>query len=218
MSSVELKIESIVLNQVDYLIQSLKDRQQYDENDLEAIKLGISPATWPLFGIVWPSSIILASTVAQMKLGDMRVLEIGCGIAFSSIVLHRLGVNITASDYHPQAKKFLDTNILNNALPPISYQTGNWDTDNNSLGEFDLIIGSDVLYEPIHAKKVSEFINTHSAKNVQVIIVDPNRTNRSGFTRRMISLGYSHNSERFSMVDLDMRNHKGHILYYQRHI
>lgn len=204
------------MNQVDYLIQSLKDNQQYIESDLASAKLGISSATWPFFGLIWPSSIILASTVSQMKLKNKRVLEIGCGIAFSSIVLHSMGIDITASDYHPLVKDFLDKNILNNDLPPIQYQTGNWNTANPMLGEFELIIGSDVLYEPDHAGNVSSFIDAHSGKDIQVIIVDPGRSNQSKFTRNMQTLGYSHHRERFSMMDLNRKSTKGHILHYQR--
>lgn len=216
MSDIQLKRETVTLNQVDYLIQSLKDNQQYNDDDNASARLGIPSSTWPLFGILWPSSIILATTVAHMKLKGKRVLEIGCGLAFSSIVLHKMGIDITASDYHPLAREFLNTNIHNNKLPPIQYQTGNWDTDNSSLGEFDLIIGSDILYEPAHSKNVSKFIGIHSEKNVEVIIVDPNRSNRSRFTHNMKDLGYTHHSERFSMLDLDRKPSKGHILFYRR--
>lgn len=216
MSAIQLKQETITLNQVDYLIQSLKDNQQYDQDDEASARIGISSSTWPLFGLFWPSSFVLAATVAQLKLKDKRVLEIGCGLAFSSIVLHGMGVDITASDQHPLAREFLDTNVMNNEMPPIHYQTGDWDTANPALGEFDLIIGSDVLYQPDHCKNVSEFIDIHSERKVQVVIVDPNRSNRSRFTRNMQTLGYSHHSERFSMMDLDRKPNKGHILYYQR--
>ena len=216
MTDIQLKQETIILNQVNYLIQSLKDNQQYKDDDGNASRLGILSSTWPLFGLLWPSSIILASTVIQMQLGGMRVLEIGCGLGFSSIVLHGKGIDITASDYHPLAGAFLDTNISNNHLPPIQYQNGNWEIDNPLLGKFDLIIGSDVLYEPAHSKNVCEFIGKHSEKNVQVIIVDPNRSNRSRFTQNMQALGYNYYSERFSMMDLNRIPSKGHILYYQR--
>lgn len=216
MNEIQLKQEIIRLNQASYLIQSLKDNQQYCDDDCTSETVGISASTWPLFGLLWPSSIILASTVAQMDLQGKRILEIGCGLAFSSIVLHGLGMDITASDCHPRAKEFLDTNIQNNDLPPIQYETGNWNIDNPGLGEFDLIIGSDVLYEPDHSKNVSRFINKHSKSDVRVIIVDPNRSNRSRFTRNMESLGYSHHSERFSMMDLKRTPNKGHIMYYQR--
>lgn len=216
MTAIELKRETITLNQVDYLIQSLKDNQQYDGDDEASARAGVSPSVWPHFGLLWPSSLILASTIAQLDLNGKRVLEIGCGLAFSSIMLHRIGIDITASDFHPLAREFLDTNVRNNELPPIKYQTGNWDLVNPALGKFDLIIGSDILYEPDHPRTVSEFIRVHSAPGAQVIIVDPNRANRSRFTHNMEALGYSCRTERFSMIDLTRQPTKGHILYYQR--
>ena len=111
----------------------------------------------------------------MLELDGKRVLEIGCGLALSSIVLQKMGVDITASDYHPLAREFLDRNILRNKLLPIKFLTGNWDTRNPLLGEFDLIIGSDVLYEPAHSESVSQFIDRHSSVDVEVVIVDPGR-------------------------------------------
>ncbi len=216
MSSLQLKTETIMLKEISYLIQSLKDRQQYDEDDLVAINLGISPATWPLFGIVWPSSIVLASTVAAIELGNSRVLEIGCGLAFCSIVLHSMGVNITASDYHPSVPRFLDRNVRHNNLPPLPYETGNWESSNPTLGEFDLIIGSDVLYEPDHSNTVARFIDRHAAADARVIIVDPGRRNKSSFTRNMRIRGYSHHREPFTHGDENETLTRGHILRYQR--
>lgn len=133
----------------------------------------------------------------MFELDGKRVLEIGCGIGLTSIVLHNMGIDITASDYHPLARKFLDENILNNELSPIKFQTGNWEAENPLLGEYDLIIGSDVLYEPAHAESVSRFIDYHSSIEVEVIIIDPNRGNRANFTKKMITLGYTHHFYKF---------------------
>jgi predicted nicotinamide N-methyase len=210
------KYETITVNHIDYLIRSLKNRQQYCDEDSRAEAIGISSATWPLFGVVWPASKMLAATVSQLELEGKRVLEIGCGIALSSIVLHQMGIDITATDYHPLAKAFLDENIISNKLSPIKYQTGNWETENPLLGKFDLIIGSDVLYEPAHATQVSNFIDVHSSTGVNVIIVDPNRRNRSSFTKKMIALGYTHYFENFNIQDTDDTTCKGRILHFQR--
>ena len=216
MQHYQTRDEIITITNKAYLIRSLKDRQQFYDHEHVAEALGISSATWPLFGVVWPSSRILATAVSLLELDGKRVLEIGCGLALSSIVLHKMGVDITASDYHPHAKEFLDNNILRNGLPPIKFQTGNWETENPSLGDFDLIIGSDVLYEPAHADTVSRFIDCHSSGDVDVVIVDPNRGNRTRFTRNMFALGYAHQFERFDVQDQDDANCKGRILHYKR--
>ena len=212
----QTKDETISIDKVDYLIHSLKDPQQFYDHEQLAEKLGISSATWSLFGVVWPASRILAATVCMLELDGKRVLEIGCGLGLSSIVLHKMGVDITASDYHPLAKEFLDDNVLRNKLLPIKFETGNWEVENPLLGEFDLIIGSDVLYEPAHAENVSQFIDHHSSGDVEVVIVDPNRSNRARFTKKMIALGYTHHFERFDVQDRDKANCKGRILHYRR--
>jgi hypothetical protein len=77
----QVKHETITINENDYLIRSLKDRQQFYDHKQQAAALGISSATWSLFGVVWPASQILAATVSMIELEGKRVLEIGCGIA-----------------------------------------------------------------------------------------------------------------------------------------
>jgi len=211
-----LKQQTVSVDNTDYNIRSLKDNQQFSDDEQLAEELGISSATWPLFGLVWPSSRVLAATVSAITLGDKRVLEIGCGLALSSIVLHKMGVDITASDYHPLAKEFLDKNVLGNDLPPIKFQVGNWEAKNPLLGEFDMIIGSDILYEPAHADDVSRFIDHHSGDNVEVIIVDPNRGNRARFTKKMVALGYAHHFERFDVQQENGSSCRGRVLHYQR--
>lgn len=216
MQNYQLKHETITVNNTDYLIRSLKDRQQFFDYEQRAEALGISSATWSLFGVVWPASRILAATVSVLELDGKRVLEIGCGLALSSIILHKMGINITASDYHPLAKEFLDENVLSNNMVPIKFQTGNWEVENPLLGEYDMIIGSDILYEPAHSESVSRFIDIHSDTNVEVIIVDPNRGNRAKFTKKMIALGYTHHFERFNVLGTDATSCKGRILHYRR--
>lgn len=216
MRNYKLKHETITVCQVDYQICSLIDNQQFDPDDLEASSLGISSAIWALFGIVWPASRVLAAEVYNTDLTSKRVLEIGCGIGLASIVLHKMGVDITASDYHPRAKEFLNRNVLGNGLPPIKYQAVNFETDNPLLGKYDLIIASDVLYQPQHAENLSRFIACHSSDDVEVIVVDPGRENRAKFTHKMIALGYSHHFKKFNQQLTDKLLCKGRIMYYQR--
>lgn len=216
MPDYQLKYETITVGHVEYAIRSLKDRQQFHDAGQLAAAVGISSATWSLFGVVWPSSRVLANRVGLLMLEGKRVLEIGCGLGLSSLVLHRMGMDITASDYHPLAQDFLDENVRGNALPPIKFQAGNWEADNPLLGEFDLIIGSDVLYEPAMAATVAQFIDTHSSDDAEVMIVDPNRGNRARFTKNMIERGYAHHFERFNVEAPAAARCKGRVLHYRR--
>ena len=110
-----------------------------------------------------------------------RILEIGCGIGLPSLVVKRLGGDITASDYHPLAQSFLLENTALNSLAPIRFRTGNWSTPNQNLGKFDLIIGSDILYEHQHVELISSFIDHHASSRVNIVIVDPGRGSHRAF-------------------------------------
>lgn len=140
-------------------IRSLLDIQQYFDPDGEAEDAGISAASWPLFGLVWPSAQKLADLMQIYTLGERRILEIGCGLALASMVVHRRHGDITASDCHPLTETFLNANLQLNTLPALKYSTGNWDRANPELGKFDLIIGSDILYERNQPAALALFID-----------------------------------------------------------
>src|SRR5207245_11131911 len=106
----------------DLIIRSLLDRQQFSDPLGDALRVGISSAAWPIFGLVWPSGLRLAARMALRPVTSERILEIGCGLALASLVGHRRGADITASDCHPQAAKFLLENVRLNDLSPLKYR------------------------------------------------------------------------------------------------
>jgi predicted nicotinamide N-methyase len=176
---------------------------------------GISSAAWPLFGLLWPSGHVLADAMLLFEIEGKRILELGCGLALASMVLHRRGGDITASDNHPLAAAFLQENLRLNALPVMKYEVGNWSLSESRLGLFDVIIGSDVLYDREQPETLSQFVHAHSAPDVQVMIVDPNRGNQSNFSRKMGLLGYSHTAQRISTLP-DGSAYKGNLHSYSR--
>ena len=122
------KQENIAVSGVaDMVIRSLLDKQQFYDPLEAALRMGISSATWPLFGLLWPSGARLAERMARrpVRAGE-RVLEVGCGLALSSLVGHRRGADMTASDCHPLAGAFLAENVRLNGLLPLKYRHGHW--------------------------------------------------------------------------------------------
>jgi predicted nicotinamide N-methyase len=150
-----------------------------------------------------------------IEIEGKRILELGCGLALASLVLHRRGGDITASDNHPLAATFLLENLRLNELPAMKYEVGNWSLANSRLGLFDLIIGSDVLYDREQPETVSQFVHAHSAKDVQVLIVDPNRSNHTSFSKKMTGLGYSHATTHVKALP-DGSAYKGQLHAYAR--
>jgi predicted nicotinamide N-methyase len=210
-----LKHETVSGSGADLQLRSLLDRQQFHDPLGEAEREGISSSAWPLFGLLWPSGRVLAHAMLTFELEGKRILELGCGLALASLVVHRRGGNITASDCHPLAAAFLLENLKLNQLPAMKYQAGNWSRANPLLGRFDLIIGSDVLYDRGQPETLSQFIELHAQPRAEVLIVDPDRGNRASFNRRMDGLGYSRTET--SVTELPAGgSYKGRLLQYLR--
>ncbi|SDM40911.1 methyltransferase [Polaromonas sp. JS666] len=210
-----LKYETVSGSGEDLQLRSLLDRQQFHDPLGEAEREGISSSAWPLFGLLWPSGRVLAHTMLSFELEGKRILELGCGLALASLVVHRRGGNITASDCHPLAAEFLLENLKLNQLPAMKYQAGNWSRANPLLERFDLIIGSDVLYDRGQPEALSRFIELHAQPRVEVLIVDPDRGNRASFNRRMDGLGYSRTETRVTQLPAG-GSYKGRLLQYLR--
>lgn len=212
------KNERVAIGNVDDLhIRSLLDRQQFSDALGEAEAIGISDAAWPLFGLLWPSGRQLAAQMALRPVrDDERILEIGCGLALASLVSHRRGADITPSDCHPLAASFLLENIRLNGLPPLAYQHSHWTADVGPLRRFDLIIGSDVLYERDDGGVLAGFIERNATAHAEVMIVDPDRGNRSAFTKRMRLIGFDLAEARLDDPLAEGGAYKGRLLTYRR--
>ena len=217
MPGYQVKFETHLLGTSHFEIRSLLDRQQYADPEGAALAAGISSASWPLFGMVWPSARMLANAMQTYDIAGKRILEIGCGLALASLVIHRRQGDITASDCHPLTAAFLADNVLRNDLPVLKYQTGHWGRENLGLGQFDLIIASDVLYERDQPETLSQFIHLHSADPVNIIVLDPDRGNRNGFCRKMEALGYTLDLQRAGNTQSTGEAYKGHFLNFSRY-
>ena len=216
MSSFRVRYQTLEFDQVDIHLRTLRDRQQFSDETGEAEDLGISSATWPLFGVVWDSGEVLAHCMFEHDIDGLRILEVGCGIGLTSLVLsHRLA-DITATDQHPESERFLQKNVTLNGLAPIPFVRTGWEDDDCGLGEFDLIIGSDLLYERPNVELLAAFIDRHAKPQCQVIIVDPGRGQQARFSRTMKDLGYAHTRNKPSTTDYLSKPFRGEILAYAR--
>ena len=209
------RLATVQGNGADLQLRLLQDKNQYHDPDGAAERAGIPPAAWPLFGLLWPSGEVLAGVMATFEIDGKRILELGCGLGLASLVIHRRGGDITASDCHPLCTLFLEENLRLNALPAMKYETANWSRLNPLLGRFDLIIGSDVLYDRSQPELLSQFIDRHAEPQVEVVIVDPNRGNQASFSRKMGLLGYAHSRTPVAVLP-DGAAYKGQVHRYVR--
>jgi len=199
-----------------YRIRALSDLQQFADPDHHAERAGISSAQWSLFGQLWPSGRLLAEAMDVHDVAGKRILEIGCGLGLSSLVLQQRGATVVASDYHPLAESFLAYNSALNGLPSVVYRELRWDVPHATLGVFDLIIGSDVLYESGHAAQLAILLARHTHDHSEILITDPGRGNSAPFTRALAALGFSVTEQRSRMNERDEPPFRGRLLHYSR--
>lgn len=139
-------------------------------------------------------------------------------MALSSLLLSKNNSDITATDYHPEAESFLQRNINLNGGRPIHYERTDWANMYDGLGLFDLIIGSDLLYEDQQVDLLANFIERHSKPSCKVILVDPGRRRKNKLRNKMLEFGYSYIPLKPLHTDYLANEFKGLILTFDRSI
>lgn len=152
--------------------------------------------------------------MATIDVDGRRVLEVGCGLAIASLVLHLRGADVTATDYHPEVGDWLAYNVTLNGGGSLPYVQADWNDDDIDLGRFDLIIGSDVLYEQWLVPPLARFIDRHARPDAEVMIADPGRRHRGRFEKAMAEHGFDHRREPWS-VESEGKG-KGEVLILTR--
>jgi len=198
----ELKHETLIYGPISLRLCTLSDRQQFSDDDGEAEKLGISSAQWSLFGVVWEAGDAMARHLLTVDIEAKRILEVGCGIGVSSLILNRRGANITAMDYHPEVGKYLQRNVQLNGDQPIRFVQGSWNDELPELGEFDLIIGSDLLYEEEHAEALAKFVVRKLSSNGKILFADPGRGFRGRFAKKLEAAGFRYEAQKLGKVQI----------------
>jgi predicted nicotinamide N-methyase len=213
--SVRVSYATHEFDNIDIHLRTLRSNQEFEDLDGIAASLGISSASWPLFGVVWPSGIVLANHLFRFDTTDKRILEVGCGIGLTSLLLNHLQADITATDYHPEAEAFLRYNARLNADSLVPFVRTGWGDAKTDLGEFDLIVGSDLLYEDEHSELLANFIVQHCKPTAEIIVVDPGRGNQGKFSRNLAAHGFALETSRPLATD-NLPAFKGSILHFRR--
>ena len=111
---------------------------------------------------------------------------------------------------------FLQENTRLNDDELIPFIRTGWADEITRLGKFDLILGSDLLYEEEHAALLSGFIDQHAKPHCEVIIVDPGRSQYSRFSKLMTELGYTLNKSKPKHTAYLEQPFKGQIFRFDR--
>jgi predicted nicotinamide N-methyase len=127
----------------------------------------------PYWAELWPSARALARRIGTRALRGARVLELGCGLGLPSIAAALAGGRVLATDWSPEAIVFTERNASANGAQ-LQTAVASWaDADELAArGPWDLVIGSDLLYEARNVALVLDVLDTVAD---HAIIADPGR-------------------------------------------
>lgn len=153
----------------------------------------------PYWADLWPAAKSLARYVLDhppqegSPTAPARIIELGCGAAaLASLVLALRGAHVLATDYEPQALDIVQANIHrhNSSAAGLRTRTIDWRDSPGDLGEFDLVLGADLMYEQRNAIALADFVPTILAPAGRMLLADPGRRYLPEFESLMRQRGF----------------------------
>ncbi|ABZ83580.1 conserved hypothetical protein [Heliomicrobium modesticaldum Ice1] len=168
----------------------------------------------PFWAELWPASLGLAAYLwRQVDMQERQVLELGCGLGLSGIVAALKGAEVTQTDFIPAALELAGENAARNGVK-TERVWADWRRF-PAMGNFSLIIGSDILYERTLHGNLETILTTHLAPGGEFIIADPGREWAALFFDRLDAAAWQRDLS-IIPVHLDRKEYAIRIHRWQR--
>ncbi len=133
----------------------------------------------PYWAVLWRSGVALAREIDPMELEDLRVVELGCGLALPSIAAARAGARVLATDVCEEALALADRNARANGVE-LETARVDWAEPAELVrrAPFDLVLAADVLYERANVAPLLSLLPRLAS---QAWLADPGRTTAAAF-------------------------------------
>lgn len=190
------KIEQRKLGDKLYVMETIRDLDEAIDMICDALspeeqKDPFAEDLCPYFGILWPAAEALSIYLNDHSelIKNKAVLELGCGLGYPSLVATHLGAKVLATDFHPDVEEYFQRNCRHSSLK-CDYQRLNWREDQRDIGLYDVVMGSDVLYESKHASEVALGLIRFLKPGGKILLSDPGRAYLQPFVTAMKQAGY----------------------------
>lgn len=144
----------------------------------------------PYWAEIWPSAVSLSEFLAEeIDVSGKNIIEIGAGVGVASVTAAAMGANVLATDYSPEALRFIICNALNNK---VRLRAERLDWRCIECGErFDFLLAADVLYERVNLLPITNAVEKLLKPDGCAYIADPRRRLAKQFLDLAFENGFS---------------------------
>ena len=131
---------------------------------------------FPYWGKLWPSSIALSRFIVNhpQYIENKKLAELGAGLGLPSLVAARYADSVLCSDHDAEAVTIVERSALHNRLRNLETMVMDWHHLPEHF-EADVLLLSDVNYEPSGFGHLLQLVNTFLGKDTTVLISTPQR-------------------------------------------
>lgn len=167
------------------------------QDDMEALWNAIGEDSFgsdehmPYWAELWPASLLLSAWLLSRSpdIAGKRCLDLGCGMGLSAMAGAAGGARVLAVDYEEQALRHAAVNAAANALP-LDLAVMDWRRPCLAPGSFDVIWGSDILYESRFYEPLARLFRTVPVPDGRIWLADPRRDVSRPIWNRLASDGF----------------------------
>lgn len=168
----------------------------------------------PFWAELWPSAVGLARFIwQQVDINGKNSLELGTGLGLPGIAAALKGAKVVETDLVADSLKWARENAQLNGIFDLEYITADW-RDFKAPGKYEVILGSDILYEPKLHPMLENIFETYLLPGGRVYLADPGREATTMFINKLIGLGWIV-SETTVTVEIDKFRNSIHIYTLQ---
>ena len=184
LSRLPLVVHEIEIGGRDWAIQAVADQSALTarSEEFEHFPFGL---------LLWDSAPMLAGVLADRPelVAGKTVLELGAGVGVAGLVAAALGGNVRQTDHGREALALCRANAARNAVPRLDWALADW-TDWSDGARYDVIIGSDILYEADLYPPLAAIMARNLAPEGRVLLTDPGRTSTPKFVTLLEAEGW----------------------------